>query len=59
MIISASKLALEELDIMNKLKNENVMSLVFISIDDRNHIVIGMDFMVNGSIEDYIKNEDV
>ena len=56
MINLANKLALEELDIMNKLKNENVMSLVFISIDDRNHVVIGMDFMVNGSIEDYIKN---
>ena len=54
----AHKLALEEIDIMNKLRGENVMSLLFISIDDRNHIVIGMEFMSNGSIEDYIKNGD-
>ena len=42
---------------MNDLNDAFVMKLLFYSVDLRNHYVIGMPLMENGSLEDYLRNE--
>ena len=48
----------EELRTMCDLDNKFVMKLLFYSVDSRKHCVIGMSLMENGSLEDYLKNEE-
>ena len=50
-------LAMEETRIMHKLESGHVMSLLFIAVDERNHFVIGMDYMAKGSVEQFIKDK--
>ena len=52
----SNTLAMEETRIMQKLESGHVMSLLFITVDERNHFVIGMDYMANGSVEQFIKD---
>ena len=42
---------------MHKLESGHVMSLLFIAVDERNHFVIGMDYMAKGSVEQFIKDK--
>ena len=47
---------LAEMKTMEKLTSPYITGLLFVSIDKRNHYVIGMHFMKNGSLEGYLKN---
>ena len=43
---------------MLTLKHNYLMELLFVSLDQRNHITIGMELMENGSVEKYLANPD-
>ena len=50
-------MALDEIILMGGLNHQNIIELIFCGIDTRNHWVIGMNLMENGSVRSYVQKK--